>query len=449
MRALTWSRNNYVYWSQKKRRWIVYNSASGAIASLDRANYAQLIRLKDRPELVDNYSNSEELIQAQILVPDDDLAAEKTRSAVLHNRLSTDVLHLTIAPTLACNFGCAYCFQRQLPKQTMTGQTEDSLIRFIRKTASNAHRLTISWFGGEPLLAMGRIKSIYRRVKEEIGLPVDSHVTTNGYLLDEAAATTLRDLGVSSYQVTIDGLRRTHDRRRPLLNGRGTFETILRNVKQLTRLDKNAKVSIRMNVDAHNASEYHRLFDYVRRFLGSDRISVHPGFVDNYTLACSSTESCMLDRPAQAEFYIDQYKRYGIYGDWFYPKVTHGNCMARYVNSFVVGPKGELYKCLAAVGMGSMSIGDVNNPGNAITDEGLMSEFLRGNDYLDSPTCRQCALFPVCDGGCPFLKLREKIVGEPHDNCMAAKGYMAEFLDSHIDWKYRTDRHSLEGRHRP
>lgn len=46
-------------------------------------------------------------------------------------------------------------------------------------------------------------------------------------------------------------------------------------------------------------------------------------------------------------------------------------------------------------------------------------------------------LFPVCDGGCPYLTMKGKLFEEYHDRCHAAKGNLDEFLDMHIDMKER------------
>lgn len=317
----------------------------------------------------------------------------------------------------------------------MTDQTEDGLLRFIKDKGRKARLLDITWFGGEPLIVLGRIKSIYKRIREEIGLPIESSVITNGYLLNRPTITSLHHLGVSFYQVTIDGQESTHNARRPLRNGGGTFKTILHNIAQLLEMDRKVEVAIRVNIDSENSEEYHSLYACLSRAFESNRVRIYPGFVDNYTFGCTSVGSCILNRDGRARFYLDQYYKYGIYGNWFYPKVSYDNCMARAVSSFVVGPRGDLYKCLAAVGVEQMSIGNVNNPENFISNEELMTRFLEGNDYLNSTECQQCVLFPVCDGGCPYLKLKERMLGEPHDTCLIAKGHLGDFLDAHIESK--------------
>jgi uncharacterized protein len=432
---MKWSKYNYLYWSEKINKWILFNSVSGALVTLDRENYEELINLKNNPEMVHQYSNSDELIDAQILVHKDITAINKMKLQVLQNRLSKNILDLTIAPSLSCNFKCSYCFQQELPAYVMNEETENNLVRFVNLMKQGAQYLRITWFGGEPLLALDRIKSFCQKIKGEINVPLESHMITNGYLLDDATINTLRDLGVTFYQITIDGLEATHNRRRPLRGRKGTFKTIINNIETLLRLNNKTKIAIRVNVDSETEDEYHAVYQYLYNKFGEENIRVHAGFIDNYSFSCRSLESCSLKRHERAKFFVDQYARYGIYSDRFYPTINHNSCMARYINSYVVGPHGELYKCLSLLGVKEMSIGNVNNEGDVIENEDLLVEFLKGNDYLDNPECNQCLLFPVCDGGCPYLKLKEELFGEVHDTCQIAKGNLHEFLEMHIDMK--------------
>lgn len=393
------------------------------------------MRLRDHPEDAPKYSNSEELVRAQFLVPRDWDEANNVELTVSRNRGSLEVLGLTIAPTLACNFGCKYCFERQLPKHTMDDRTEDRLLEFVKARSQSAELLEITWFGGEPLLALHRIESICHRIHREVGIATNSQVITNGYLLSTPTIVSLRNLGITSYQITLDGLAKTHNARRPLLNGAGTFETIIRNIENLLNLDDKASVVVRVNVDSNNEREYHLIHDHLHRRISNPRVLVYPGFVDNYTFACKSASLCALDRDTRANFYLDQYYKYGIHDAKLYSAATYRNCMARHTNSFVVGPRGELYKCLAALGVPQMSIGNVNNPGPSITNRELLGRFLQGNDYLKDPACRECTLFPACEGGCPYLDLKGELLAEPHDACHVAKGHLAAFLDAHIDFR--------------
>ena len=74
-------------------------------------------------------------------------------------RASKNTMVLTIAPTMACNFACGYCFQGLLkPTKKMGREVQDAILTFI-KAQEGLKGLSVVWYGGEPL--MGR-DSIYR-----------------------------------------------------------------------------------------------------------------------------------------------------------------------------------------------------------------------------------------------------------------------------------------------
>lgn len=131
-------------------------------------------------------------------------------------------------------------------------------------------------------------------------------------------------------------------------------------LKPWSKRTKKIGVVVRVNVDRENSNEYHTICRYLSDKFG-ERVRVHAGFVDNYTFACRSAESCNLDRRERAKFLVDQYARHGIYSDRLYPRLNHDSCMARHINSFAVDPDGDLYKCLSLVGVKEMAVGNVNN----------------------------------------------------------------------------------------
>lgn len=156
---MIWSKYNYLYRSERTGRWILYNSVSGALIALSDGSYRELTSLKDNPELLECYSNANELIDSKIFVNKDSTAINTKKLKVIEKRLSRDAFDLTIAPILACNFRCTYCFQDNLPKRLMSETTEDNVIRFLKRMKREAALLRITWFGGEPLLALKRMKS--------------------------------------------------------------------------------------------------------------------------------------------------------------------------------------------------------------------------------------------------------------------------------------------------
>src|SRR4051812_32168631 len=95
-------------------------------------------------------------------------------------------LNLILLPTEACNFRCTYCYE-DFELGQMTSRVVNGIIALIDSRASSLDNLEISWFGGEPLLALSVIRRIMNHARNVAGfhpgLTISSNITTNGYLL--------------------------------------------------------------------------------------------------------------------------------------------------------------------------------------------------------------------------------------------------------------------------
>jgi uncharacterized protein len=86
------------------------------------------------------------------------------------------------------------------------------------KTVVNDYQpreLVVTYFGGEPLLDFSSLAAISGCIQDELpqGLDARQAVITNGTLLGRYAPA-LREIGVTTAQVTLDGPPEVHDRRR-------------------------------------------------------------------------------------------------------------------------------------------------------------------------------------------------------------------------------------------
>jgi len=102
--------------------------------------------------------------------------------------------------TRACNLTCPHCYTAatRKPRDEMT--TADC--RRVLDELIALGTSFIGWTGGEPLLRSDLEELIiYAREQGNI----ESGITTNGVLLDEARARSLKQAGVSSMQISLDG----------------------------------------------------------------------------------------------------------------------------------------------------------------------------------------------------------------------------------------------------
>src|SRR5437870_2316946 len=66
--------------------------------------------------------------------------------------LSNQSLHLILLPTEKCNFRCVYCYEDFI-SGTMLDDVRLGVNALIEARIPELRSLSISWFGGEPLLA--------------------------------------------------------------------------------------------------------------------------------------------------------------------------------------------------------------------------------------------------------------------------------------------------------
>jgi sulfatase maturation enzyme AslB (radical SAM superfamily) len=121
-------------------------------------------------------------------------------------------VHLML--TTACNFRCAYCEQQRRASRQMSPDVLDAAIR--RLVSSRLDRPTLTFFGGEPLLAAPLIRRALDRVREWAPprMKPDIRIVTNGSRLDEEMTRLLvsRDVFIT---LSFDGVAPAQDDRSP------------------------------------------------------------------------------------------------------------------------------------------------------------------------------------------------------------------------------------------
>ena len=128
--------------------------------------------------------------------------------------------------------------------------------------------MNVSWFGGEPLIKVSMIRKLSLKLLElcySYKISYTADMTTNGYLLDSALVNELKKLHIYSYQVTIDGLCNTHDRQRYLTSGKGTWNKIIENLKDIKENCHSGvmRFVIRTNISREIYAEYKEFVNFL------------------------------------------------------------------------------------------------------------------------------------------------------------------------------------------
>ena len=174
-------------------------------------------------------------------------AARPTREALnkffTDYREDTEQLRVTVLTTLQCNFACDYCFQgdhgdynKHADKMSLDDSARLAAWIEQRLDELKPKRLTLTFFGGEPLLNLPVIYDLAERAFaacQKRGVTLALGIITNGLLLTEEVVDRLLPYGLGYVKITLDGDRDTHNRMRPLRGGQGTFDRIIENVRKV------------------------------------------------------------------------------------------------------------------------------------------------------------------------------------------------------------------------
>lgn len=148
------------------------------------------------------------------------------REAAERERLmrEPDLTYLFWESTLRCNLRCAHCGS-SCEADTPVAELSTAQVKGILDTIAedfDTSRIFVSITGGEPLLR----KDLYEVVAHMTALGLRSCIVTNGTLLDTEAVARLREAGMQTVSISVDGLEGTHD----AVRGAGTFHRALRGI---------------------------------------------------------------------------------------------------------------------------------------------------------------------------------------------------------------------------
>lgn len=353
----------------------------------------------------------------KILVPKNEDEFETICKENIGFKCSNDILSFTIQPTANCQFGCYYCGQVHIP-HLMTEEVENYCLYRIKNAMSKNgryKRLAITWYGGEPLLGLEVINKLSTKIQElchVLGLKYRADIVTNGYLLREKTFLNLLiNHKVKNYQITLDGVAKTHDKRRVLkFNCGKTFDVIYRNIKEIVRLPEytyyKAHINIRINIDKTNYLEVDELLNKLLTDDIASKISISFAPIENW--GGNDAGKASFSHEEFSNLHIKWIKfciEHSINVQRLIPHRVYGTCMVETEFGEVIDAYGHTYPCWefpysAYKGeehmISSLTTPDIHKKEN-VTLLDFSKRLLNGE--LE---CSTCVLYPLCGGGCPL-----------------------------------------------
>ncbi|HEV7398527.1 MAG TPA: anaerobic sulfatase maturase [Pyrinomonadaceae bacterium] len=369
--------------------------------------------------------------------------------------------HLLAKPSgSTCNIDCTYCFflsKEALYPNEKSRMSEDTLEVYIRQLLES-HRVphvTVAWQGGEPTLM--KLEFFKRSVElvEKYRKPnqiVEHTFQTNGILLDDEWCAFFKEhnflVGLS-----VDGPRELHDTYRVDRQKRGTFDKVMQGWRYLRK--HGVEFNILCTVNAVNEKHGRTVYRFFRDEMKAKWIQFIPIVERASEETLEIANQGWSEQPGRKRLLYTQTgnlvtertvgaKQYGqflidIFEEWVRHDVGEvfvqlfDVTLEAYFGSYKLcihaptcgyGPaleyNGDVYSCDHYVEP-KYKLGNIHQtPLVQLVASSQQRKF--GDDKRDTLTaqCRDCAVKPLCNGGCPKDRFALSLDGEPGQNYLCA-----------------------------
>lgn len=370
-----------------------------------------------------------------------------------------------VVPNLDCNYRCTYCFERPLQKGLKNPAAEIShhhknvvmspervamvyrAIDEIRAREGRTEGKVVVLYGGEPLDARNR-DVVFEIVRQGVDRGFRFAAITNGHDLPVFFPVIGRGK-IEQVQISIDGPKGVHDRRRIHIGGESSFDRLIANLRAaLAATD--AEYQLRVHVDPDNI----HLFEQTLAVFGAEGWLDHPQVVvyanTVYAKDAGGSVGARLDNSAIHEQLRAIAARHrNVYtsapavhanraleamlssGGRFQSKGTY--CAANSGN-YIFAPDGHVYACWESLGKPCSRVGQYAGDNGLVLDEAATARWF-GRTIAKIPACLECAYALVCGGGCAqFAEYNFGTAFKPYcDDFQHVFGRaLADALESHI-----------------
>lgn len=337
-----------------------------------------------------------------------------------------------IVPNMDCNYRCTYCFERPLQNALKSKNADISHLKgnvvlspgrveaiydgiaALQREANCRTGGQIILYGGEPLDRKN--EAVVRRIVEEgLSRGFFFAAITNGHDLD--AFMDLLGAGkIEQVQISIDGPKNIHDKRRVYVGRESSFDRIVVNIRRAIA-ETNAQIQIRVHVDPSNIGLFEEVLGYFERegWLdeSEERVIVYANTV--YAKDENGRVTVGIDNGDIVRHISDVARRYGnVYtsapaihaarasvpaferGERFGLKGTY--CSAN-TGNYIFAADGCLYACWESVGKECSRIGRYDGPAGIVLDEHAVAKWFK-RSIATLPECQKCPHALICGGGC-------------------------------------------------
>lgn len=334
--------------------------------------------------------------------------------------------------TYNCNFRCPYCFENSISQngkawtgKTFTKEMVDNAFLAMSKIESERelHNNEILLYGGEPFLRNNKEVVSYI-IKKGIDNNYKFKVISNGYDLDFYADILSAEY-FTSFQITIDGDKTYHNKRKRHIVEGETFDKVIHNIGLL--LSKSIQVFVRVNIDENNFQDLNRLKKMFSEngFYSNPCFHLNPALILNTNSVQDCEDVKFLNNKDFLQLLEDKSlnllkgQDFNI-EEMFYSCLKKKTCYqlrsticpSQY-GTYLFDPCGDIYSCLEFVGRKQHSIGRYKENIEWLKEK----EYWQSRNISNMSSCKVCKYALICGGQCLARTRYTKEIGFEVTKC--------------------------------
>ncbi|AZB22157.1 SPASM domain-containing protein [Kaistella haifensis] len=400
---------------------LIYSTKSGDVMIINESTLKKLQEnnIKELGEEI-----LDKLIFSEIVVPEEENEFKTLIDEFNLSKLDNDSLGLVITPTANCQLGCSYCGQSH-SKINIDKELSNKIISHIsnKLKLKKYSNIDLTWYGAEPLMGINAIRELSKKLIDICkfeGVIYNASMITNGLNLNlKNFEELVSDLNVRSFQITIDGIKETHDNSRYTKKGKPTFDVITKNlinaINSKSFFIYKPNFIIRVNVHKENFRDVENLLEYFKKVGIHDKITMSFAPVHDWGNNKADEQGLTIQEYSELEIEWNmKMQELGYNKVNLIPNRIYGTCMTTTDDAELIDANGKISYCWEVPYTSDFEsdsgffIGD-------LTKAYYQGDISKQKDYPlrdwyndiengnnNSSNCKNCIYLPVCGGQCPI-----------------------------------------------
>lgn len=322
----------------------------------------------------------------------------------INSQRSDNLKTLCLVVNNDCNLCCEYCFANKghydRPNEKMSFEIAKNSIDMLIRTVISNHqdKITISFFGGEPLLNFSLIRKCVEYIEKFKNIKSSYMITTNGTLMTREIVKFL-EYYKFDIMISIDGNKKVHDVYRKYYSGKGSYDCVVRGINLFANKEV---LNTRITIGNHNP-DINQYIDSILN-LGVKRVT----FAVDYNISTSSFEVFIESIQKLMNRYFDDIMIGKYYDITNFSSIIVAIALNQRKLAFcnagisylTVSAEGILYRCPRFIGNKKYSIATVSDVEKLEEMGQLFKESLKSTPGERNDECNKCVYTYICGGMC-------------------------------------------------